>query len=90
MKSNGFNPVEQEIAHVRQKILLSGVDVATDLDWQFLLAHWQGQKMDALTDAIKKTLGIQTKKHVAVQVGIPTVTGAGILAVVLQILQAVS
>lgn len=90
----GFNPVDQEIARVRQHLLDKGVIVATDLDWQFMLAHWaqekQAERMEKLVVKLTEAISSQpqqtkSKKQLASQAAVP---GGIFTLIAIQVLQA--
>ena len=96
--NNGFDPVDQEIAEVRQKLIDRGAESFTVMDWQFLLAHKTlegiraiGGSMDELASAIRSHIqdpipnGIRTKRQLALQIAIPGLTGAGIIGLLTQL-----
>lgn len=92
-----LDPVEQEIAFTRQKLLEKGSDSFTDLDWAFLRTYWLGLRLNGLTNAIEAHIKSPkdgngrhiTRKQAAMNITIPGVTGAGLLAVLLEILRAI-
>ena len=96
---NGFDPVDQEIAEVRQKLIERGADSFTDKDWQFLLAHQtferirkMGESMETLASAIVAHIedpqpnGKRTKRQLAVHYAIPGLTGAGVMGIITQLI----
>ena len=98
-QGNGFDPVDQEIAEVRQKLIDRGADSFTEKDWQFLLAHQtferirqMGESMETLASAIVAHIedpqpnGKRTKRQAIVHYGIPTTIVAGIMALLTQLI----
>ena len=89
-----LDPVEQEIALVRQKLLNTGADSFTDLDWQFLRTYWLGTKLEGLTKIMCEHVtanghtAVPNRRQAAMKMAVPGVTGMGMLAVVLEILRA--
>lgn len=88
--------VGQETARIRQKLLDGGMDKATSEDWAFLRTDAVVKRIDSLALAIHEHMNAPvdgngnhtSRRQAMVRVAVPTVTGAGILAVSLEILRA--